>query len=91
MSRRHLPHPPHTLHPLNPRLHGTPLNVRLVAYKKHKRPDQFNYWITGLQALLKQLGDVRVTAVRWDTARQVFVIHLAAAVQQVGGLWVLPG
>ncbi len=34
---------------VNSRIIGSGLKARLVQYKKHKNPSQFNYWVTGLQ------------------------------------------
>lgn len=28
------------------------VQARIVKYKKHKRPNHFNFWITGLQKTL---------------------------------------
>ena len=53
------------------------VQVKIVAYKKHKRPDQFNYWITGLQSVLRQHSDVRVTGVDWDESKAMFMISLS--------------
>jgi hypothetical protein len=33
--------------------------ARIVKYKKHKRPNHFNFWITGLQKTLGHYNDVR--------------------------------
>lgn len=73
------------------------LDVRIVAYKKHRRPDQFNYWITGLQSVLKHHSDVRVSYVDWSQDKQMFTIGLAvprqeaqfdpAEIGQVRALW----
>ncbi len=30
-----------------------------MQYKKHKRPNHFNFWITGLQKTLARFNDVR--------------------------------
>lgn len=61
------------------------LPVRIVAYKKHKRPDQFNYWITGLQSVLKNHADVRVSHVEWSNTSQMFHISLAVPTDSADG------
>lgn len=38
----------------NGQLVGDNLAARVVQYRKHKKPNHFNYWLTGLQKTLSK-------------------------------------
>ncbi|GAX78625.1 hypothetical protein CEUSTIGMA_g6064.t1 [Chlamydomonas eustigma] len=57
---------------------GEGIQARIVKYKKHKRPNHFNFWITGLQKTLGQYNDVRQAGVMWE-ADNVLRVNLMAA------------
>ena len=53
--------------PSYPRLHS---QARIVKYKKHKRPNHFNFWITGLQKTLQHYNDIRQVSAYLDLDRR---------------------
>jgi len=63
----------------NGQLVGDALAARVVQYRKHKKPNHFNYWLTGMQKTLSRFNDVRQQGVTWDSARERFVVQLLAA------------
>jgi hypothetical protein len=46
---------------------GEAAAAKIVKYKKHKRPDHFNFWITGLQKCLSVYNDVRLEGVAFES------------------------
>ncbi|KAG1662056.1 hypothetical protein FOA52_005303 [Chlamydomonas sp. UWO 241] len=55
------------------------VSARIVRYKKHKRPDHFNFWITGLQKTLQRFNDVRQAGVFYEAENKLRVNLLAAS------------
>ncbi len=54
------------------------VKARIVKYKKHKRPNHFNFWITGLQKTLAPYNDVRQAGVAWEGEGHLRVNLVAA-------------
>ncbi|PNG99911.1 hypothetical protein TSOC_014316, partial [Tetrabaena socialis] len=66
---------------INNEVVGNSVQARIVKYKKHKRPNHFNYWITGLQKTLSKYNDVRQAGVTMEPNCQVVRVNLVAAGQ----------
>ncbi|MEW5316398.1 MAG: hypothetical protein WDW38_007774 [Sanguina aurantia] len=56
---------------------GQSIPARIVRYKKHKRPDHFNFWVTGLQKTLAKYNDVRHAGVAWEAGNTLRISLLA--------------